>query len=186
MIPKQAFFDYFKPLILAAWALTDNTVTPLIIWANPNAPEPKAPCFVLRATLTATPDHSQVSDVDENGVQTVADQALATVTITGVGPNTYAALEDVATSCRKPSAVANALALNIALVDRPRITDITGLLNRIQMEERGQLSTTVRFVNTVSDNVGLIETVNMEGTFDGSLSPGATQDITVVLPTVTP
>lgn len=183
MIPKQAFFDYFKPLILSAWALTDPTVTPLIIWANPNAPEPPAPCFVLRATLTNTSAHSQVSDVDAQGMQTVSDQAEATVTVTGVGVNTYAALEDVATSCRKPSSVALALSLDLALIDRPRVTDVTGLLNQIQMEERGVLSTTVRFVNTVSDNVGLIETVNMEGTFTGSIQEGATQDITVVLNT---
>lgn len=183
MIPKQAFFNYFSPLILGAWAAGGNAGTPKIIWANPNAPEPLAPCFVLRATLTKTPDHAMLGDVDANGNQTINDQAEASVTVTAVGKGTLPVLEDIATSCRKPSVIAVATAQGLALVDRPRITDVSGMLNAIQIEERGQLVTTVRFVNTVSDNVGLIETVNAQGTYTGGVLSGEVQDLTVTINT---
>lgn len=183
MIPKQAFFNYLSPLILGAWTAGGNAGTPPVIWAIPNAPEPLAPAFILRATLTKTPDQSCLGDVDDDGNQTVNDQAEATVTITCVGPGTIAVLEDIATSCRKPSIIRLATTQGIALVDRPRVTDVSGLLNRIQMEERGQLVTTIRFVNTVTDNVGWIEEVNMQGTYTDSLQPGNVQDITVNITT---
>jgi hypothetical protein len=183
MIPKQNFYNFFQPLILASWALNNTVTVPTVYWAYPNAPEPLSPAFSIRATLTATPDHSHLGDVDDNGNQTVSDNSEATITITGVGKGTYAALEDLATSCRKQSAIRAAATQGIALIDRPRITDVTGLLNRIQAEERGQLTVSVRFVNTVSDNVGWIDTVNMQGTFEGGIQPSQVQDMTVDLDT---
>jgi hypothetical protein len=179
MIPRQVLFGFFKPLILQAWALTNSSVTPTVALARPNVGEPPAPAFIINFSTARNPDNSNISTVDEDGDVTVSDQAETTVTITGIGIGAMDALEDLATGMRRPTTTWAAQRLNVAVIDRPHIVDVSKLVNPVNYEERGTLSVNMRFVNSVVDNVGIIETVNLEGEYTGASKEDFTQDFSL-------
>lgn len=176
MIPRQVFFGFFKPLILQAWALTNTTVTPTIALARPNVGEPPSPAFIINFTTARNADNSNIGAVDADGNVTVSDQPEVTVTITGIGTGTMDALEDLATGMRRPNTTWAAQRLNIAVIDRPHVVDVSKLINPVNFEERGVLSVNMRYVNSVVDNVGIINTVDIEGEYTGAVKEDFTQD----------
>lgn len=179
MIPRQTFFSFFKPLILQAWALTNPTVTPTVALARPNVGEPPSPAFVINFTTARNADNSNISAVDENGDVIVSDQPETTVTITGIGEGAMDALEDLATGMRRPNTTWAAQRLNISVIDRPHVVDVSKLVNPVNFQERGVLSVNMRYVNSVVDNVGIIETVDLTGDYTGAVKEDFTQEFTL-------
>lgn len=142
-----------------------------IIFADVNAPQPSKPFWTLRVGTESTYGLPEMSAPDNTGLVTITETKTATVTLqrfSDVRGSSVEKMQDLKLSLRKPS-VRNALAsADLVVWDTGTVQNITALLDGTnqQIEDRASLDLFVGYKASVTDNVGLIETVSVTAETD--------------------
>lgn len=143
-----------------------------VIWMNENAPRPVLPYLAIRVSPARRINKDRYSDVDTNGIQTVVGDREFTLSVQAFGyesPVSY--LQDFADKLQLITSNDRFRAQGMALRDTSTVMDISALLSNTKYEKRANLDLTVGYRSVQTDNVGVIETANIEGRDNGINSP---------------
>jgi hypothetical protein len=143
-----------------------------VIWMNENAPRPVLPYLAIRVSPARRINKDRYSDVDANGIQTVVGDREFTLSVQAFGydsPVSY--LQYFADKLQLITNNDRFRAQGMALRDTSTVMDISALLSNTKIEKRANLDLTIGYRSVQTDNVGVIETANIEGRDNGINSP---------------
>lgn len=143
-----------------------------VIWMNGNAPRPPLPYIAIKISPARRIKKDYYSDVDANGIQTVIGDREFTLSIQSFGeesPVSY--LHDLADKLQLVSVGDRFRAQGMAIRDSHPAMDISALLSATKIEKRANLDVIIGYRSVQTDNVGIIETANIEGRDNGLNSP---------------
>jgi len=172
---------------LYAWA-TGVTAWPAV-FAEQNAPRPgdgfqdTKPYVTIRLGTSAriAQDFVDVPDAATLDQAIIGNREFV-VMIQTYGPGARQTAENLRSSFSKPSVQAAFRAASLVYVDSENVENITELLVS-EYEERAILDFTIRTAEELTDEPGVIETVNGQGTIkDPTGATVLTPDFTVTIP----
>jgi hypothetical protein len=133
-----------------------------LILSEQNGTRPPKPyaTITVRSTRPARP---QEGPVDASGIVQIDQQQLNAVEVQFYGDNAVDLANLLSAKLRYPSTQLLADQLNIGIARVNTVLRVPELLNTSQFEERAILEFTAYDTFTGNDNVGLIETVEIEG-----------------------
>lgn len=143
-----------------------------VIWVNENAPRPPLPYLAIKVSPARRVGKDWYSDVSDEGLQTVIGDREFTFSIQSFGhesPVSY--LQDLADKLQLISVGDKFRAAGMAIRDSKPAMDISALLSNTKMEKRANLDLILGYRSIQTDNVGVIETANIEGRDNGLGSP---------------
>lgn len=143
-----------------------------VIWMNENAPRPPLPYVAIKVSPARRIGKDWYSPVNDMGLQTVIGDREFTLSIQVFGaesPVSY--LQDVADKLQLISAGDKIRAQEMALRDVKPVMDISALLSNTKIEKRANLDVILGYRSIQTDNVGIIDTANIEGRDNGINSP---------------
>lgn len=143
-----------------------------VIWMNENAPRPALPYLAIRISPARRVGKDWYSDVSDSGLQTVIGDREFTLSIQAFGeesPVSY--LQDLADRLQLISVGDRFRAEGMAIRDSNPVLDISALLSATKIEKRANLDVILGYRSIQTDNVGVIETANIEGRDNGINSP---------------
>lgn len=151
-----------------------------LVFADQNAPRPPLPYWTMRLTV----QRAIGDDTYSQGVTTLGDQTIwgtreATVMVQRFGDDSDTKCADLRDEFSKTSIRESWQLAKIALYDIGDVKNIPFPLDKSQLEPRASLDLFVRFGTELIDRVGIIEQVDMTGTFDGNVE--LIQTVSVVL-----
>jgi len=157
------------------WADAQTTLD--VVWVDENAPRPDDPYFSLRMMNSARIGQDFV-DVPDGTTElaTITGNRDIIIEVQSYGAGAWSAIEGMRTSLSKPSVQAALRANGLVYVDSTPITNLT-LPIESRMEERRVFEATFRTAEQVTDDLGVIETVNVGATVkdtDGSTAYSGT------------
>lgn len=165
---------------LYTWA--DSIVNPIpVILYQPNAPRPSLPYVTLYLNSIVSIGDDYLPRPDSAGDITLVGDRDFTVQVQAYGDNALTILENLRTSLQKPSVLDTLRANGIVFVNSLAINDITALLDT-EWEPRGSMDVLFRIAQTDSDNLGVIETVELEEIFSNGQSVVYDETITITAP----
>ena len=150
----------------AVWEWLDEQLDDLeeVIFGDQTAPQPPKPYATIRL-LTVTKlglSDELLPTISSGGVQTIKAQRTAAFQIQFFGEDALQFAEDAKASLQKPSVLEDLFyAKGLAVIDDATVTNITALLET-EFEDRAQLDVVFGYASTDTDDVGLIETVEVE------------------------
>jgi hypothetical protein len=180
-------------MIPALWELLNYSLAPLnlknIVWGYQNGPRTEKPYAMVTYTSTRVPDHEIYGQIDDNGVRINSGWRRAVVTIQFYcgqmesHSNASRAVSLLATE----SSIAKQVELDVAIGHRIMLEHVPALLNESQYEDRAIYQFAFYYTENVPDDVGRIETVILDGTYQGGMTEGvichevvSTQDVFVL------
>ncbi len=137
-----------------------------MIWADQSAPRPQLPYSTLRLGSITEVGMEHYSDVTDLGTQTVLGVRESVLNVQRFGADSVNAVQTFADKLRLHSNLDKFHAQEIACYDISPVTDVAQLLNGIAIEPRASVDLNIRFASDQTDDVGVIETVVMNGEFD--------------------
>lgn len=151
-----------------------------LVFADQNSPRPPLPYWTMRLTV----QRAIGSDTYGQGVTDLGDQVImgtreATVMVQRYGDDSDTKCADLRDEFSKTSIMESWQLAKIALYDIGDVKNIPFPLDKSQLEPRASLDLFVRFGTELLDRVGIIEQVDMTGTFDGNVE--LIQTVSVVL-----
>lgn len=162
MTPEQAIFD-----------LITTAATAPVIFADENGPRPPKPYIALRVNpASRLPVHR--GPVGVEGVQPVSAHRSAQVELQCFGAGCMDALDALGQRLHMQAALDRAEQLDLAVTAIGPLRQVPVLRDGTTHEPRAVLELTIGYTTTLSDEVGVIETVNITGTTDGGALPGPT------------
>lgn len=151
-----------------------------LIFADQNSPRPALPYWTMRLTVQrAIGDDTYSQGVTNDGDQTIWGTREATVMVQRFGDDSDTKCADLRDEFSKTSIMERWQLAKIALYDVGDVKNIPFPLDKSQLEPRASLDLFVRFGTELIDRVGIIEQVDMTGTFDGNVE--LIQTVSVVL-----
>ena len=146
-----------------------------VIWMDQNAPRPALPYCAMKIMSVRQKNRDHYSDVDDSGIQTVAGDREFTLNIQryqayGVDGVT-GKLQAIADKLRLISVIDKFKSKGLVAFNAAQVQDISALLDKTQIEKRASLDIFIRYRSVQTDDVGLIETANIQGQDDGVNSP---------------
>lgn len=146
-----------------------------LIWMDQNAPRPSLPYTAMKIIGRRRVHKDRYSDVDDEGIQTVAGDREFTLSMQryqAYGPDSVTQkLQDVVDKLQLQTNMDAFMSKGLAAWNTSDVKDISALLDKTQIEKRANVDIFFRYRAKLTDNVGLIETVNITGTDDGFGSP---------------
>ncbi|WP_454691131.1 phage neck terminator protein [Achromobacter aloeverae] len=133
----------------------------LVIFSNENGPRP-APPYITLAVRWASAGSRHLAPPDDDGGQLVYSHRDATVELQAFGAAAYEALDELGERLGHPVFADMAVLLNIAVFDRGRVQSLPAERDGARFEARGVLELSIRYTVGVTENVGLIETVEVQ------------------------
>ncbi|CAG9173084.1 LIC_12616 family protein [Cupriavidus respiraculi] len=162
MTPEQAIYE-----------LVSLTATVPVIFANENGRRPEKPYIALRvAAAPRLPVHR--GPVDTDGMQAVSSHRDAQVELQCFGAGSFDVLDSLGQRLHMNDAAQRAEVLDLAVFQVGEVRHAPVLRDATTYEPRAVLELGIRYTLTLADDVGLIETVNAEGTTEGAALPGPT------------
>jgi len=156
-------YELFQPLVGGT-----------LIFMDQNAPRPALPYTAMKVTSRRMVNRDHYSDPDVNGIQDVVGDREFTVNLQryqAYGPDSVTqTLETVAEKLRLNTVIDKFQKKGMIAFDATAVTDISALLDKSQIEKRASMDVFVRYKSRQADNVGIIETANIEST--GTNTPG--------------
>lgn len=135
-----------------------------VIWADQSAPRPALPYVTLRLGVITPIGEAHYSDVNNAGVQSVLGVRESILNVVRFGADSVGAMEDFADKLALNSNLDKFSNQEVSLFDVSPVTDIAQLLNGIAIEPRASVDVSIRWASTQLDNVGIIQTVQGNGT----------------------
>jgi hypothetical protein len=157
------------------------TPDPLIIVqrANINAPRPKTDYITVLFPTLAQIGEEQSTRPDENGdILRVSDRDI-TVSLQCISENAMDILEDLKRDIKSKANLQLLRNAGLAYVDMGDVLDITATLGDNDMESRASLDLFLRTAVSITENVGIIESISGTGTFTNPDGSTIEQDIPV-------
>lgn len=140
-----------------------------VIYMDQTAPQPPKPYAAIRL-LTVTKLGLQdelLQTISGGGMQTIKQQRTAAFMMQFFGAGSLQRAEDARASLQKPSVLEDLFySKGLAVLNDPQVTNITALLET-EFEDRAQLDVLFGYGSTDTDDVGLIETVELTNTETG-------------------
>ena len=143
-----------------------------VIWMNENAPRPIIPYLAIKISPARRIGKDWYSDINDIGLQTVIGDREFTLSIQVYGaesPVSY--LQDFADKLQLISVGDRFRAKGMAIRDSKPVLDISALMTNTKIEKRANLDVVIGYRSIQTDNVGIIETANIEGRDNGINSP---------------
>jgi hypothetical protein len=146
-----------------------------LIFADANAPQPPKPFWTLRVGTESTYGSPEMTAPNNTGLATITETKTTTVTLqrfADVRGSSMEKMQDLKLSLRKPSVRDALAAFYLVVWDTGTVQNVTALLagTNQQMEDRAALDLFVGYKASVTDNVGLIDTVSLTSNMDTDLS----------------
>jgi hypothetical protein len=163
------------------WTMLQPIMGGTVIWADQNGPRPALPYATLRLSVIPRIGTPHYSNPDNNGLQTVLAVRESIVQVQRFGTDSVAAVETFADKLALTTNLDKFSLQKIALFDVSSVTDVAQLLNGLATEPRASVDFSIRWVSDQTDNVGLIETVNSNGTI-GPENTAKNQTYSVTVP----
>lgn len=135
-----------------------------IIWLDQNVPRPEKPYIGMRITPFVQVGQDYVGHPDNAGDANINGNREFTLMIQHYGVGSVQVLENLRSSLQKPTIQESLREDGIVFVDRLDISDISELFDN-EYEERATMDLLFRIAQSITDNVGVIESTNIEGTY---------------------
>jgi hypothetical protein len=138
-----------------------------IIWAQENAPPPDGPYVtLLLSTNVQVGQDAHLPVSPTTGVAIIVGNREVTLEIQSFGSTALTNVDTLRSSLEKPSVQAALWAAGIAIVDTLGMSNISGLIDgTTTIEKRYALDVLLRIGSDVADTVGVIENVEITGTY---------------------
>ena len=150
-----------------------------VIYLDQNMPKINNPYFGLRINSIIRIGHDEIIGPDANGKVKVAGNRDFTLQILGYGSGIIAKTVDAISTLQNPLIKQQLNDGGVIYFDDTPVQDISGL-DESEFEERSQVDVMMRTDTLISDvDVGLIEIVNGEATYQQSGKPDFTRNINV-------
>ncbi len=142
-----------------------------VILADLNKPRPTLPYSSIKINSLRSVNEDHYSDASALGIQTVTGDREFTLSIQNFGRTDCTSfLGAVISKMRLNTNIDKFMAKKIVPFDNGGVLDISALLDNTNIEKRASLDIFMRIKSSMTDNVGIIDTVNIEGD-DNSLAP---------------
>jgi len=145
------------------WALVQPIIGGVVIWADQNAPRPPLPYSTMRLSTVPSVGTPHYSDPDANGIQTVLAIREGVLQVQRFGPDSVDALATFSDKILTQTNLNKFSAQKIAVFSLSTVTDVALLLNDLATEPRASVELSLRWVSDLTDDVGLIEAVDVNG-----------------------
>lgn len=133
----------------------------LLIFSDQNAPRPSKP-FSTLSVRSLAPITIIKDPVDEFGDSRITQFQQMVAEVQFYGSNSFDSAQRTGLYLRTPSVVDEAERLGVSISVVRSVTRVPELLSNSQFEERSILEFTVYSNLSITDNVGLIESVDLE------------------------
>ena len=154
---KQSLYIWVTSIVSPTWN---------VIFYQPNAPRPALPYLTLYISTLNQVGYDSIISPDNAGSSDIVGNREFTLTIQSYSQTeALNILETLRSSLQMPSVLAALRSNNIAFVDYNTINDISAILDT-EWEKRGAIDLVFRIAQTVDDDVGLIETVEVDEEFE--------------------
>ena len=134
-----------------------------VIWADQDAPAPTTAYITLRPATSTSIGEDYESAPNESGVMEVVGNREWMLYVQAFGTGALDALQLLRDTLRLPSVQASFEETGIAFIDAERVENLSQLIAS-NMNERGALDVRFRGNSSLTDNVGLIESVDITAT----------------------
>lgn len=151
-----------------------------VIWQNENQPIPDVPYFATRLDSIVQIGHPYITPPDDDGSSSVKFSYDFTLHILGFGYGIVEKTHMARQALGRPSVVSALDNKGIAIVEPLPVMDISEVLNDVNMEERSSCDIMMRMSGIEEDEqVGVIEKVTAEGTYQQPGKPDRIESLTV-------
>ena len=161
-------------MIPQLWELLNYSLSSLgvnIIWSYQTAARTAKPYLVVNYTNADVPDFDFYGQVDENGISKIASWRKAVVDLQFYcNDDSYRLASRSALLLATESSLTKQVQLDVSLGTRLMLQRVPALLNESQYEDRAIYQFDFYYTESVDDDVGLIETVIVDGEYTGSLT----------------
>lgn len=152
-----------------------------VIFENQNGPRPSLPYVSILLTTLTQIGVDYISPPDAMGDSDIIGDREFNIRIQAYGGDPITQLENIRSSLQKPSVLDTLRANNIVFVDRLSINSVSALLDT-EWEARASMDILFRIAQTDSDELGLIETVEVDETLSDGVSDIYTATVTISSP----
>lgn len=142
-----------------------------VIWSDENGPRPQLPYVTLKLSSKRFKNYDFYADPDADGMQEVKGDRELTLTMEYFGVDPLDALQSVVDKLRLHTIQGTFYAAGYTVFDTAQVQDISALLDGVQREQRATLDLFIRTKVTQTDDIGYIETVNIETEDDSPIVP---------------
>ena len=140
-----------------------------VIFADQNAPRPALPYTTLKLSGFRRINKDHYSDPNNSGIQTVKGDREFTVNIQHYGTqDAESLLNDVAGKLQLTTNIDKFMAKKISCFNTGVVNDLSTVINNTTIESRASLDIFCRIKSSMTDNVGYIDTVNIEASDNSS------------------
>lgn len=136
-----------------------------VIFADQAAPRPDPPYATCKVMGPRSVGHDDRRAIDDDGLQDMVGDRVITVSVQVFGDGAVDNARTAANALNKEAARAKLATVGIAPRGGSAINELTALLE-VGAEERAQFDAQFGFADEYTDDVGLIERVEGEGTID--------------------
>jgi hypothetical protein len=137
-----------------------------VIIANQNAPRPKRPYITIFVSSTVQKEHSNVGAPNGSGVARIENETACMVSLQAFGVGAKTILYDLRGSLEKVTVLQSLRSSGIPFIRVLNgVTDITEVVGT-QYEERASMDLEFRAVASVTDDLGVIESVSGTATHE--------------------
>lgn len=140
-----------------------------VIFADQNAPRPALPYTTLKLSGFRRINKDHYSDPNNSGIQTVKGDREFTVNIQHYGTqDAESLLNDVAGKLQLTTNIDKFMAKKISCFNTGVVNDLSTVINNTMIESRASLDIFCRVKSSMTDNVGIIDTVNIKASDNSS------------------
>lgn len=151
---------------------TISTVTPAlsvnVIFADQAAPRPDYPYAVIRVNSIRRYGWDEMRSIDPvTNIANFGGQRGGTVSISYFGSNAFERISDAYNSLEKQTVTDSLYASGIAIFGKNDILNLTSVFET-KFEERADFDFLIGFSENFEDDLGIIETAELTGTYEGA------------------
>lgn len=163
-------------MIPALWELLDYSLAPLnlksIVWGYQNAPRVEKPYAMVTYATGRIPEHEFYGVINDNGIRINSSWRKAIVTLSFFcgQTNSYNFASKACSLIMTEASIAKQVELDVSIGHRLVLQHVPALLNESQYEDRAIYQFEFYYTENIQDDVGRIETIILDGTYEGSLT----------------
>jgi hypothetical protein len=153
-----------------------------LIEADQNAPRPPLPYWTWKITsMPALGRDSLGQGVSDDGNQTVQGVREATISLQRYGADSEVPVATVRDDMARTTVIEAWGLADLAIIRCGPVTNTSITRDNASIEARCMLELFIRFGTRLLDRVGIIETIEADGTYPGTAAADEVQHITITL-----
>jgi hypothetical protein len=165
-------------MIESLWKLINYTINTIggegipVIWSYQNAARVKKPYITLNYSQDDLPDHDWYSnEINLAGIRVMASYRKAVVDLqVYASQDSMRIVNKLAMLLSTDKSLDKQMELDVAIGNRLFLARVPALLNESQYEDRAVYHFDFTYTESMKEDVGFIATVEIEGTYEGSLT----------------